>query len=121
MTSGPTAQPAHPGHQRVLLRQKGMPVADDRYSTAPPDSSIDRATDPASTTAATPADGSTHRLPRAVTDTLTTTTGTTTDPAHDGIDKDVARELAESMPLSVWRTAQTSPAAQRKGRYVAES
>jgi SAM-dependent methyltransferase len=117
MTSGPTPQPAHPAHQRVLLRQKGMPVADDRYSTAPPDSSIDRATDPASTTAATPADGPTHRLSPAVTDTL----NTTTDPAHDGIDKDVARELAESMPLSVWRTAQTSPAAQRKGRYVAES
>jgi hypothetical protein len=56
-----------------------------------------------------PVDGPTLRIPRAVIDDLDTA------PEH-GISN------AASMPaVSVWTTAQTSPAAQRKGRYTPES
>ncbi|WP_434533309.1 TRM11 family SAM-dependent methyltransferase [Amycolatopsis carbonis] len=41
------------------------------------------------------------------------------DPA--GPDTEIGGADAGELPLSVWATAQTSPAAQRKGRYVPES
>jgi SAM-dependent methyltransferase len=53
-----------------------------------------------------------HRPPALPTAAPDTTTGTADDTASKAL-----REL----PVSVWTTAQTSPAAQRKNRYVAES
>jgi hypothetical protein len=83
-------------------------VADDRFPHALPAA----ATDPSSTHTETPVEGPTQRLPRAVIDALDTT-GTTTDRA--------AEDAVPEPAVSVWTTAQTSPAAQRKGRYVPES
>lgn len=62
-------------------------------------------TDPASTPTENPVDGPTQRIPRAIIDNPDTTTQTT----------------QHNPPLSVWTTAQTSPAAQRKSRYTPES
>jgi hypothetical protein len=104
MTGAPIAYPTHTGHHR----QEGTPVADDRFPHALPDTPAD--TVPAS--AENAVDGPTQRIPRAVIDDLDTVTGTT--PA--GVTDD-----AEQEAVSVWTTAQTAPAAQRKGRYVAES
>lgn len=62
------------------------------------------------TTAENTADEPTQRIPRAVIDLNTNAT----TPAD--VNDDAAQEA-----VSVWTTAQTTPAAQRKGRYVAES
>jgi SAM-dependent methyltransferase len=76
-------------------------VADNRNPNTP----YDRTTAPADT----PIDEPTQRLPRALIESLDTTVAHTVD--------SVVAEPA----VSVWTTAQTSPAAQRKGRYVAAS
>ncbi|SDN05435.1 DNA methylase [Allokutzneria albata] len=57
---------------------------------------------PATTAGEKTVDGPTIRIPRAVIDALDTT----------------AASAVVELPLSVWTTAQTSPAAQRKNRYV---
>lgn len=98
MTGASIPNPAHPGHHR----QEGTPVADDRSPHALPAAS----TDPASTPTKTPLDGPSQRLRRSVSGVL--------DTATDRGPEDASREL----PVSVWTTAQTSPAAQRKSRYV---
>jgi len=110
----------HPDHTGTH-RQKGTPVADDRAPHAlpdtPPNTPADTAADTAADTVSAPAenavDGPTQRIPRSVIDTLDTATATTSA----GVTDDAGRELA----VSVWTTAQTAPAAQRKNRYVAES
>ncbi|WP_431909935.1 TRM11 family SAM-dependent methyltransferase [Amycolatopsis thermoflava] len=73
-------------------------------------------------------DAPTMPIPRAVIDALDTTReGAATDPripaAGNQRDTATATDVAEDegLPLSVWVTAQTSPAAQRKGRYVGDS
>jgi SAM-dependent methyltransferase len=63
-------------------------------------------------------------ISRALIDALDTTpqraAGTVaSDPTEPGATAEPAG--AGELPLSVWMTAQTSPAAQRKGRYVADS
>jgi len=105
MTGAPNPRPAH---QRITHREEGAPVADDRFAHALPAAATGPSTSPA-TSAAEP----TQRRPRAVIDAL----DTTTDITSEGAVGTGARELA----VSVWTTAQTSPAAQRKGRYTAES
>ncbi|MGH3761320.1 TRM11 family SAM-dependent methyltransferase [Actinophytocola sp.] len=120
MTGAPTPQPAHPGHHRANHRQKGTLVADDRSPHALPTDVTDPVSTPTETPTQTPADGPTQRLPHAGIDAPDTTTRTTSRATEDTAG-DAAREWAASMPVSVWTTAQTSPAAQRKGRYVAES
>jgi len=95
MTSTPTPHPAHPGH-----RQEGTPVADHPHPHAQPD----RATGASSTAAETPTEAPTPRRSRAT-----------------GAASRVAGDTAPEPAVSVWTTAQTSPATQRKGRYVAAS
>ncbi|MEC3974965.1 TRM11 family SAM-dependent methyltransferase [Amycolatopsis sp. H20-H5] len=102
MTGATTPNPAQPGTHR----QEGTPVADDRAPHTLPDTPADTV----SAAVENAVDGPTQRLPRAVPDDLDSTT-----PA--GVTDDAAREPA----VSVWTTAQTSPAAQRKGRYVADA
>jgi hypothetical protein len=97
MTSQPRQSPAQPG----IHRQKGTPVADDRALRT----LSDTATDPAQNAVDEP----TQRIPRALIDNLDIPPGSAIE--------DAPREPA----VSVWTTAQTSPAAQRKGRYVAEA
>jgi DNA methylase len=104
MTSVPTPNPAQPGTHR----EEGTPVADDRAPRTLPDSPADTV----SAAVQNAVDGPAQRLPRAVVDGLD---GLDTAPV--GVTDDAARELA----VSVWTTAQTSPAAQRKGRYVADA
>ncbi|MBV9844311.1 MAG: site-specific DNA-methyltransferase [Kutzneria sp.] len=96
----------HPDHTGTH-RQKGTPVADDRAPHALPDTPADTV----SAAAENAVDGPTQRIPRVVIDTLDTAT------TSAGVIDDAGRELA----VSVWTTAQTAPAAQRKNRYVAES
>ncbi|GGN23717.1 hypothetical protein GCM10011609_76690 [Lentzea pudingi] len=105
MTSEPIPNPAQPAHHRP----EGTPVADDRTPHALPDTSAT----PAPPSADNPADDSAQRVPRTVIGAPRGTTGIASERAAD----DAARYMA----VSVWTTAQTSPAAQRKGRYVADS
>jgi hypothetical protein len=103
MTSVPTPSPVQPGNHR----QEGTPVADDRAPHALPDTPADTVAAPEQNAV----DGPTLRLPRAVVGDI----DTATTPA--GVTDDAAPEPA----VSVWTTAQTAPAAQRKGRYVADA
>ncbi|ALG06936.1 TRM11 family SAM-dependent methyltransferase [Kibdelosporangium phytohabitans] len=105
MTVAPIANPAQPGHHR----QEGTTVADNPFPRALSDTAVT----PDRTHAEHPVDGPTQRVPRAVIDDLDGTTGTPPEGANDGSAGDVA--------VSVWTTAQTAPATQRKDRYVAES
>jgi DNA methylase len=100
MTSIPVPNPAHPGHHR----QEGTPVADD-HSLHTPSATTHGA---AETSGDTVLDDTTQRIPHAVIDDLDPPTGST-----HGDD--------ENVPVSVWTTAQTSPAAQRKNRYTPQS
>jgi hypothetical protein len=104
MTSTPIPHSARTQHHP----QEGTPVADERDPNALPATATNAASDPADASLDEP----TQRLPRALIDALDTTTRATgkTD-----------EETAPGLPVSVWTTAQTSPAAQRKGRYVPES
>ena len=104
MTSVPTPNPAQPGTHR----QEGTPVAEDRAPHTLPDTPADTV----SAAVENAVDGPPQRLPRAVVDDLDTATDT-----PERVTDDAAREPA----VSVWTTAQTAPAAQRKGRYVAEA
>ncbi|SDN15553.1 DNA methylase, partial [Lentzea albidocapillata subsp. violacea] len=101
MTSAQFPNPAQPAHRRT----EGTPVADDRVPHALPD------------TPATPvpprADDPAQYVPRAVPGDPGGAFSRASERATDGSVQEPA--------VSVWTTAQTSPAAQRKGRYVAES
>jgi hypothetical protein len=120
MTDTPVPHSAHLGH-----RQEGTPVADDRDADTRSAAAIDPASDAASMPAESTADGPTRRrstrLPRAVTDASNAALNTATDPADENANEDGDGDAVQDLPVSVWTTAQTSPAAQRKGRYVAES
>lgn len=62
-------------------------------------------------------DEPTQRIPRALITALDTSPTTTDNPVDCG-----AREGGDELPdVSVWATAQSSPAAQRKNKYTAES
>src|SRR5881394_914565 len=98
MTSVSKPNPAQP----ATSRQEGTPVADHRTLQTLPATAADPAQDAV--------DETTQRIPRALIETLDTPPGGTPNSAVD----DAAREVA----VSVWTTAQTSPAAQRKDRYV---
>ncbi|MFC3454347.1 DNA methyltransferase [Amycolatopsis speibonae] len=74
-----------------------------------------------STSSASGADDSTVPISRAVIDALDTPRKPSAGPVGNGPAGTVTAIGAEDVPLSVWATAQTSPAAQRKGRYVPES
>jgi hypothetical protein len=104
MTSSPVPNPAHPGQHR----QEGTPVAHDRSLHAPTDTSSTTTPDGAETSGDVLVDGTTQRIARAVIDDL--------DPPTGSVHGD-----DENVPVSVWTTAQTSPAAQRKNRYTPES
>jgi hypothetical protein len=105
MTSAKGPNAAQPGHHR----QEGTPVADNRV----PRALSDTATGPARAQVENPEDGPTQRIPRATIDELDATVSTPPERATD--------DSARDMPVSVWTTAQTAPAAQRKGRYTPES
>jgi SAM-dependent methyltransferase len=84
-------------------------MGDDRYLHALPNRASDAVPTPAGTAVGEP----TPRVARTVTDALDTTAAATVTPPVDGVSPEQA--------VSVWTTAQTSPAAQRKHRYVSES
>ncbi len=125
MTGTPVPHSAHLGPHH----QEGTPVADDRDANTLPAAAIDPMSNPASMPAETTAHGPTRhrstRLPRAVTDTSNAASNavlnTVTEPADEDTTEDSGGDAVRDLPVSVWTTAQTSPAAQRKGRYVAES
>ncbi|ROP37337.1 TRM11 family SAM-dependent methyltransferase [Saccharothrix texasensis] len=100
MTSAQVPNPAQPEDHR----REGTPVADDRFLRTPSDST----TGPATDLVENAVDGPTRRIPRAVIDDLDDTSSAAGDAERDAA-------------VSVWTTAQNSPAAQRKSRYVAES
>ena len=105
MTNAGVSNLAQPGTHR----QEGTPVADDRF----PRALSDTTTNPAANHAENPVDGPTQRIARAGIDDLDHTTDIPSERATDDSAKDPA--------VSVWTTAQSSPAAQRKSRYVPES
>ena len=102
MTHAQVSNPAQPGDHS----QEGTTVADDRI----PPALSDTCTNSAPARAENMVDGPTQRVPRALIDDLDGTTGTPPERVADDSAGDVA--------VSVWTTAQTSPAAQRKGRYT---
>ena len=92
---------------------KGSPLMSHPHPSHPtPDSPTSRAGDP------------TVPIPRALIDAMDTTTRPATSAGASVPNNPVAAAdlvRAGEVPLSVWVTAQTSPAAQRKGRYVTDS
>jgi hypothetical protein len=105
MTGAPVPNSAHSEPHRAIDSEDGTPVADDRYPHALPDDASDAPPVPADTAM----DGPTQR-PRTVTDT---TRATATEHATE--------DLPPEPAVSVWTTAQTSPATQRKHRYTPAS
>ncbi|MDX3663662.1 DNA methyltransferase [Streptomyces sp. ID05-26A] len=105
MTSVPFPNPAEPAHHRP----EGTPVADDRAPHTLSDI-------PAPPQAGKPANDPARLVPHAVIGSPADLDGTTSTASARAAASPV-REPA----VSVWTTAQTSPAAQRKGRYVADS
>ncbi|HEX8870836.1 MAG TPA: DNA methyltransferase [Lentzea sp.] len=101
MTGAPIPPPAHPGPHR----EEGTPVADNHTPNTPS----------GRTTRVAPASGSTSASRPA--GRRARTTAGKSDTATEGSRAQVSPEST----VSVWTTAQTSPAAQRKGRYVPES
>lgn len=108
MTPRRVSNSAHSGHRR----QEGTPVADDHSphaltgTSATPHGADGTSGDTAPGDTA-PGDTA-QRIPRAVIDNLDPHAGSAHDPD-------------ENVPVSVWTTAQTSPATQRKNRYMPES
>ncbi|KOX19250.1 SAM-dependent methyltransferase [Saccharothrix sp. NRRL B-16348] len=101
MTSGPIPNPT----QTPTACQEGTPVADVHLVRTASDTRVG----PARACIGSAVDGPTRRVARAVVDGVDTTP-----------DRSAECAVAESA-VSVWTTAQTSPGAQRKGRYTAES
>ncbi|SES36378.1 TRM11 family SAM-dependent methyltransferase [Actinokineospora terrae] len=101
----PNGALAHPG----LHRQEGTPVTHD--ATHQP------ATEPSATTAAAVGDEPTQRIPRALIAAL----DTPPTAVDNSVDSGERKDGAEPPAVSVWTTAQTSPAAQRKNKYTPES
>ncbi|MFD0204248.1 MULTISPECIES: TRM11 family SAM-dependent methyltransferase [Saccharothrix] len=96
---------AHPG----LHRQEGTPVTHD--ATHQP------TTEPSATTAAAVGDEPTQRIPHALIAAL----DTPPTAVDNSVDSGERKDGAEPPAVSVWTTAQTSPAAQRKNKYTPES
>jgi hypothetical protein len=105
MTSAQVPNPAQPENPCP----GDTPVADDRFPRPLPATATDRAVNLAQNAV----DGPTLRISRAVIDGLDGTTGTPPEHAADA--------SVGASAVSVWTTAQTSPAVQRKGRYIAEA
>ncbi|WP_424187657.1 TRM11 family SAM-dependent methyltransferase [Actinokineospora sp. G85] len=96
---------AHPGPHR----QEGTPVTHD--ATHQP------TTEPSATTAAAVGDEPTQRIPRALIAAL----DTPPTAVDNSVDNGERKAGAEPSAVSVWTTAQSSPAAQRKNKYTPES
>ncbi|WP_434450111.1 DNA methyltransferase [Lentzea sp. E54] len=105
MTSVPIPQPAHTGPHR----EKGTPMADEHTPNTPSGRTARAVPASGSTSASRP----TRHRPR----TTAGKPGTATAVPAEHSRAQVSPEPA----VSVWTTAQTSPATQRKGRYVPES
>lgn len=108
MTGRPIPHPAHPGSHR----EEGMTVADDHHPHTLPN----RASNGAGAPADPATDTRVQRVLRTVTNDRDAAAATATDPAAE----DVSPTPPEPA-VSVWTTAQTSPATQRRSRYVPES
>ncbi|MGX7829023.1 TRM11 family SAM-dependent methyltransferase [Actinokineospora sp. 24-640] len=96
---------AHPGPHR----QEGTPVTHDATHQPTAESSA--------TTAAAVGDEPTQRIPRA----LITALDTSPTAVNNSVDNGERKGSAETPAVSVWTTAQSSPAAQRKNKYTPES
>ncbi|WP_051772738.1 TRM11 family SAM-dependent methyltransferase [Saccharothrix sp. NRRL B-16314] len=73
--------------------------------------------EPSATTTAAVGDEPTQRIPRA----LITALDTSPTPVDNSVDNGEQKSSAEPPAVSVWTTAQSSPAAQRKNKYTPES
>lgn len=107
--SAPNDDFAHPGP----LRQEGTPVTHDATHQPAAESSAASS----ELTAAAVGDEPTQRIPRALIAALDTPPTAVDNPVDSG----EQNGSAEPPAVSVWTTAQTSPAAQRKNKYTPES
>ncbi|MEV8441912.1 DNA methyltransferase [Actinosynnema sp. NPDC051121] len=105
MNTAPNGDLAHPGPHR----QEGTPVTHDATHQPAAESSA--------TTAAAVGDEPTKRIPRV----LITALDTPLAAVDNSMDSGEQTGGAEPPAVSVWTTAQTSPAAQRKNKYTPES
>ncbi|CRK55152.1 hypothetical protein [Alloactinosynnema sp. L-07] len=109
MTTTPNPAPnddfAHPGPHR----QEGTPVTHDATHQPAAESSA--------TTAAAVGDEPTQRIPRALIAAL----DTPPTAVDNSVDSGEQKSSTEPPAVSVWTTAQSSPAAQRKNKYTPES
>ncbi|PSL57009.1 DNA methylase [Saccharothrix carnea] len=103
--SAPNDDFAHPGP----LRQEGTPVTHDTTHQPAAESSA--------TTAAAVDDEPTQRIPNA----LIVALDTMPTAVDNSVDSGEQNGSAEPPAVSVWTTAQSSPAAQRKNKYTPES
>jgi SAM-dependent methyltransferase len=117
MTATPNPAPnddfAHPGPHR----QEGTPVTHDA-THRPTAGSFAASSAP---TAAAVGDEPTQRIPRALIAALDTPPTAVDNPGDSSVDSGERKGSAEPPAVSVWTTAQSSPAAQRKNKYVPES
>lgn len=107
--SAPNDDFAHPGP----LRQEGTPVTHDATHQSAAESSAASS----ELTAAAVGDEPTQRIPRA----LIVALDTPPTAVDNSVDSGEQNGSAEPPAVSVWTTAQSSPAAQRKNKYTPES
>ena len=105
MTGAPNPASARPGPHR----QEGTPV------TLDPDAQ------PSAGTSGDTADESTRQIPQALIAALDTPPTLVDNPVGNSVETASPDVRSEPPAVSVWTTAQTSPAAQRKNTYTAES
>ncbi|MFI7676458.1 TRM11 family SAM-dependent methyltransferase [Actinophytocola sp. NPDC049390] len=113
MTSASNSAFAHPGPHR----QEGTPVTHDpatRPSAPTHANTVDAPVDGVS-------DEPTQRIPQALIAALDTPPTPVDNPVDDSAKTGAHDERSQPPAVSVWTTAQASPAAQRKNKYVAES
>ena len=129
MSSARNPHFAHPGPHR----QEGMPVTPDPTTPSSTNTSADISVDPSADPVGGVSDEPTPHIPRALVaaldtprtavDSLVDNSVDTSSGSGSRNDHSAARSTARSEPpaVSVWTTAQASPAGQRKNTYTPES
>jgi SAM-dependent methyltransferase len=113
MTGAPNPAFAHLGPHL----QEGTPVTHDPATQHPAHTHANTAGDPVDEVV----DELTQRNPQAVIAALDTPPTRADNPVDGSVRTGVSDERSQPSAVSVWTTAQASPAAQRKGKYTAES
>ncbi|WP_202919374.1 TRM11 family SAM-dependent methyltransferase [Saccharothrix deserti] len=109
MNDAPNSDLTHPGPHR----KEGTPVTHD--ATTPPTA------DPSTDTVGGSLDEPTERIPRALITALDTPPTAVDNPVDKPSESGSRDDRSEPPAVSVWTTAQSSPAAQRKNTYTADS